>query len=283
MSNALGLFACFACLACASLDLGCAPRVQATQLTSAEISVRARRGGRRRATWREGGARARARESRGRDGAGEPVGALRPRGCAPGARSIRRGGGGLPRRRAALCRSGLEGEIDRDLRPRARTERRGTVRGGACGVQGVRGLRSRARSTCRRPGARVRAALPRDTLCSAAIASASNVASTLIGGDYTGRARARRQGAGDAEPSPWLEYNRGVALAELGRTDEAIAAFAAAERSFGTDDMSRHGRAVAIYGRARALKKAGRCPEARRACDEYARFTGSDPGPCRRC
>ena len=78
-----------------------------------------------------------------------------------------------------------------------------------------------------------------------------------------------------ADPrDPWPYYNKGMALAELGETDAAIASLYAAEKHFSTAD--RWGRSVAIYGRAHALSQAGRCVEARRAFDEYASFVGKD-------
>ena len=80
-----------------------------------------------------------------------------------------------------------------------------------------------------------------------------------------------------ADPrDPWPYYNKGMALAELGETDAAIAALFAAEKHFAPTD--RWGRSVAIYGRAHALSQAGRCVEARQAFEEYASFVGkSDP------
>jgi tetratricopeptide (TPR) repeat protein len=112
--------------------------------------------------------------------------------------------------------------------------------------------------------------------------ASTNVASMLISGDYPIALEIAAE-ARPEEASPWLDYNRGVALGELGKTDEAVAAFVAAERAFGDDEAGHHGRAVAIYGRGRALARAGRCAEARRACEEYATFTGSDRDRCRRC
>jgi tetratricopeptide (TPR) repeat protein len=73
---------------------------------------------------------------------------------------------------------------------------------------------------------------------------------------------------------PWPYYNKGMALAELGETDAAIAALYAAEKHFAPTD--RWGRSVAIYGRAHALGQAGRCVESRQAFEEYASFVGKD-------
>ena len=78
-----------------------------------------------------------------------------------------------------------------------------------------------------------------------------------------------------ADPrDPWPYYNKGMALAQLGETDGALAALYAAEQHFSASD--RWGRSVAIYGRAHTLRKAGRCEEARKAYDEYASFVATD-------
>jgi tetratricopeptide (TPR) repeat protein len=78
-----------------------------------------------------------------------------------------------------------------------------------------------------------------------------------------------------ADPrDPWPYYNKGMALAQLGEIDAAIAALYAAEKHFAPTD--RWGRSVAIYGRAHALSQAGRCVEAVQAFAEYATFVGKD-------
>jgi len=81
-----------------------------------------------------------------------------------------------------------------------------------------------------------------------------------------------------ADPrDPWPYYNKGMALAQLGEIDAAIAALYAAEKHFAPTD--RWGRSVAIYGRAHSLSKAGRCVEAVQAYAEYATYVGKDdPG-----
>jgi tetratricopeptide (TPR) repeat protein len=71
-----------------------------------------------------------------------------------------------------------------------------------------------------------------------------------------------------AREGAWLRYDRASALAGLGRTDAAVNEFDRAELRFIENDDDA-GRAMAIWGRARALAEAGRCPEARRAYDEY--------------
>lgn len=81
-----------------------------------------------------------------------------------------------------------------------------------------------------------------------------------------------------ADPrNPWPYYNKGMALAELGETDAAIAALFAAEQRFAPTD--RWARSVAIYGRAQAFNRAGRCVEAVQAFADYAQFVAKDdPG-----
>jgi tetratricopeptide (TPR) repeat protein len=75
-----------------------------------------------------------------------------------------------------------------------------------------------------------------------------------------------------ARESGWFDYNRAVALAGLGRTEEALNEYRTAERAFERSDP--FARALAVYGRARALDNAGRCSEAARAYKEYAELVG---------
>lgn len=83
------------------------------------------------------------------------------------------------------------------------------------------------------------------------------------------------QAVREGRASPWLEYYRAVAFADLGRTDDAVAAFARAEERFAGDGWAH---AIAIDGRARALRDAARCADARRAYEEYASFVhDTDP------
>lgn len=78
-----------------------------------------------------------------------------------------------------------------------------------------------------------------------------------------------------ADPrNPWPYYNKGMALAELGETDGAVAALFAAEQRFAPTD--RWARSVAIYGRAQALSRGGRCVEAVQAYADYAQFVAKD-------
>jgi tetratricopeptide (TPR) repeat protein len=79
-----------------------------------------------------------------------------------------------------------------------------------------------------------------------------------------------------APENAWARYDHAVALHELGRTDAAVVEFREAEAGFTNSD--RHGKALSIYGRARALDDVGRCDEARAAYGDFARFTSSfDP------
>ena len=97
----------------------------------------------------------------------------------------------------------------------------------------------------------------------------------ILAHDYVG-ALAVAKGA--PSTSPWVDYNRAVALAELGRTNEAVATFVWAEDRFGDAPENQHGRTSAIYGRARALDQAGRCTEAKQSYDTYASLVrGTDP------
>lgn len=73
-----------------------------------------------------------------------------------------------------------------------------------------------------------------------------------------------------APNDPWALYERGTALAKLGRTDEAVLAFSRAAALYG--DALPHGKELAMYGRARTLDMAGRCTEARASYESYAGF-----------
>ena len=72
---------------------------------------------------------------------------------------------------------------------------------------------------------------------------------------------------------PWPRYTRGMALARLGQTDQAIAALTEAEQSFGPNDP--WGRSIAMWGQAHTFAQVGRCAEARGAFDRYAGFVAS--------
>lgn len=104
----------------------------------------------------------------------------------------------------------------------------------------------------------------------------SEVTSAVISGQYK-----EALALADALPysSGWLDYDRGVALGGLGRTDQAVAAFRRAESRFGSDE---YGRSIAIWGGARVLDAAGRCGESKLAFDRYARLVEhTDPDGAR--
>lgn len=89
----------------------------------------------------------------------------------------------------------------------------------------------------------------------------------------------------------WRAYDRGEALAGLHRTDEAIDSFETADQRFADAGDGDHGRPLVLWSKGRALVAAGRCAEARRAFDGYARLVQDrDPagaemavGMARRC
>ena len=72
-----------------------------------------------------------------------------------------------------------------------------------------------------------------------------------------------------ADPrDPWGYYDEGTALGRIGKVDEALQAFTAAEQRYALSDQ--WGRSVAIYGRAHVLGEARRCDEAKREFGRYA-------------
>jgi len=80
-----------------------------------------------------------------------------------------------------------------------------------------------------------------------------------------------------ADPqNPWGHYDRAAALSELGRVDEAVTQYDVAQRTFSTQDA--WGRSIAMYGKANALARVGRCAEARPAFEAYATYVDrADP------
>jgi tetratricopeptide (TPR) repeat protein len=98
----------------------------------------------------------------------------------------------------------------------------------------------------------------------------------LVVGDYAQALARAEAGLQLAPQDPWLIYNRGTALAGLGRVDESLDALRRAEHLFSTDNL--HGRSVATYRRAIALEVAGRCKEEKAELDHYAWLGGfKDP------
>jgi len=78
------------------------------------------------------------------------------------------------------------------------------------------------------------------------------------------------RGLAAAPGDAWLLYNKGAALADLGRLDEALAVLREAEARFAPGDL--HGRSVAVYRRAIALELANRCEEANAEMQRYAQM-----------
>lgn len=73
---------------------------------------------------------------------------------------------------------------------------------------------------------------------------------------------------------PWPYYDKGMALAQMGEIDGALAALVAAEQHFSPVD--RWGRSIAVFGRAHTLSAAGRCDEAKKAFGEYMTLVQGD-------
>lgn len=105
--------------------------------------------------------------------------------------------------------------------------------------------------------------------------AAESAAEAVTLGKYN-EALARADSALALAPTDaWATYDRAVALQRLGRPDEAVAAYRAAEARLRDDPW---GKSVAIYGRARAFDDVGRCEEAKAAYREYAAFVrAKDP------
>ena len=105
-------------------------------------------------------------------------------------------------------------------------------------------------------------------------AFASRAATADIKGQPQQAVELANQGIRADPRNPWPYYDKGMALAETGETDAAIAALFAAEQRFSASD--RWGKSIAIYGRAHTLSQAGRCTEAVQAFADYASFVGKD-------
>ena len=119
---------------------------------------------------------------------------------------------------------------------------------------------------------------PRNVHAEVGNRQSSDLASRAATADMQGKPQQAVQLANQgirADPrNPWPYYDKGMALAEMGETDAAIAALYAAEQRFQPSD--RWGRSVAIYGRAHTLGQAGRCTESVQAFAEYANFVAKD-------
>jgi Flp pilus assembly protein TadD len=104
---------------------------------------------------------------------------------------------------------------------------------------------------------------------------ASDAASAALSrGDFQQAVDAANEAIGLDPTDPWPYYNRGCALGDLKRTDDAIASFGQAETRF----SDRWPRSISVWGRARAYALAGKCTDAQRTYKEYAdRVRASDP------
>ena len=87
-------------------------------------------------------------------------------------------------------------------------------------------------------------------------------------GDYQKVMALSEQGLAADPNDAWLLYDRGAAMASLGRLDEAVTTLARAEATFRADQP--WGRALAAYRRGLALARLGRCNEAQVALTKYA-------------
>jgi len=84
-------------------------------------------------------------------------------------------------------------------------------------------------------------------------------------------------GAAEGLDAAWLDLDRASAFVALRRTDDAVAAYRRAAVRF-AQAADPPGRFQALWGEAHALDEAGRCSEATRAYEQYARFVRpSDP------
>ena len=99
---------------------------------------------------------------------------------------------------------------------------------------------------------------------------ASQAGEALVGSKPADALKLADQAVAADARNPWAHYDRGSALVDLGRIDEAVAELKVAERSFSPADA--WGKSIAIYGRANALAQAGRCSEAQPVFEQYAVF-----------
>ena len=92
-------------------------------------------------------------------------------------------------------------------------------------------------------------------------------AAALERGDYQKVMALSEQGLVADSNNAWLLYDRGAAMASLGRLDEAVTTLARAQAAFPADQP--WGRALASYRRGLALARLGRCNEAQVALAKY--------------
>ncbi len=91
-----------------------------------------------------------------------------------------------------------------------------------------------------------------------------------VAGDHRGALAFADEAIRASQGDPWGHYVRADALVSLGRTDQALAAYRAAESAFSEDDP--WGKSLAIWGQANALQNVGRCQDASPLYQRYAGF-----------
>jgi tetratricopeptide (TPR) repeat protein len=94
----------------------------------------------------------------------------------------------------------------------------------------------------------------------------------MIAADYAGALAIAERGLLRNPQDPWLLYDRGAALAALGRFDEALETLLRAEGHFAT----LHDRSLPVYRRALILEARGRCAEASLELSNYALLVRDD-------
>jgi tetratricopeptide (TPR) repeat protein len=104
--------------------------------------------------------------------------------------------------------------------------------------------------------------------------AASDAAELLVHGDANGALDMATRALALNTSDPWAHYVKAVSLARLGRLDDAIAEFRAAELAF--PPQERWSRATAIWGRANAFYQVGRCGEAKSSFGDYLKYVGKD-------
>jgi tetratricopeptide (TPR) repeat protein len=96
--------------------------------------------------------------------------------------------------------------------------------------------------------------------------TSGDAAHALAAGDYARTIDLANKATALEPKDPWPYYDRASALVGLHRTDEAVATFKQAEALF---DKNPWGRAISIWGRARAYRLAGNCDLAAPTFHEY--------------
>jgi len=103
---------------------------------------------------------------------------------------------------------------------------------------------------------------------------ASDAATALTRGQYQAAVDAASAGLAKEPKNPWLHYEKGCALVDLGSLEDGIAELRQAQRLF----AGVHEQGLAIYRIAVAEETAKRCPDAQRDFAAYAALVrGSEP------